>query len=73
MSGIDNLSHKIGSIEAKIDHLVERFESFDSKFEKTDERIQGLEKYKNYLVGIFAVISLACTLALDYVKSKLLG
>ena len=71
MNGIDNLSHKIGSIETKIDHLADKFENFDSKFEKMDARIQGLEKYKNYLIGIFSIISLGFTIAIEYIKSKI--
>jgi hypothetical protein len=73
MGNIDEISHTIGRMESKLDHLVESHEAFATKFEKHDERLKEIEGYKNYLMGIVAVIAIVFSVAVDFVKNRILG
>ena len=73
MGNIDEISHSIGRLESKLDHLVESHEAFTQRFEKHDDRLKEIESYKNYLMGIVAVIAIVFSVAVDFVKHRILG
>lgn len=73
MSGIDDLSHRIGSIETKVDDMRSDFKAFLVEYKKHEDRIREVEGFKSYLMGMAAVASIAFSLVIDFVKSRIFG
>ena len=73
MGDIDEISHTIGRLESKVDHLIQSHDQIAHKLEKNSERLKEIEGYKNYLMGIVAVISVVFTMVFDFLKSRILG
>lgn len=73
MGNIDEISHTIGRLESKVDHLISSHSAIADKLERNSERLKEIEGYKNYLMGIVAAVTIVFTVALDFVKSRILG
>jgi hypothetical protein len=73
MGDIDAISHTIGRMESKLDHLVSSHEAFTERFEKHDERLKEIEGYKNYLLGLAAAVAIIFSVVADFVKSRIFG
>jgi hypothetical protein len=73
MGNIDEISHKIGSIETKVDGIRDDFKDFMERFDRHDSRLTEIERFKNHMMGVVAIISLVFTLAFDFVKNRILG
>lgn len=71
MGDIDEISHTIGRLESKVDHLIETTEKFTEKFEQHDDRLKTIEGYKNYGMGVIAVITFVFTMAIEFVKERI--
>lgn len=72
MGDIDEISHKIGSLETKVDHLHDDIKNFMERFDKHDERLGEIEKFKNYALGVIAIVSIVFTMAIEFVKERVL-
>jgi hypothetical protein len=73
MGNIDEISHTIGRLESKVDHLISSHDQIAEKLENNSERLKEIEGYKHYLMGIVAAISILFTVAIDFVKSRIFG
>ena len=73
MGNIDEISHKIGSIETKVDGIRDDFQDFMERFDKHDNRLSEIERFKNHMMGVVAVVSLIFTILFDFVKSRITG
>jgi hypothetical protein len=73
MAELDEISHSIGKLDAKVDSIANSLKTFSDNFEKHDTRLKVMEGYKSYLMGIVAVISIGFTILFDFVKTRILG
>jgi hypothetical protein len=73
MGNIDEISHTIGRLESKVDHLITSHDTIAEKLERNSERLKEIEGYKNYFMGIVAVVSVIFTFVFDFVKGRLFG
>lgn len=73
MGNIDDVSHSIGRIEAKVDTLLEAHERFSTKFDRHDDRLKTLEGHKSYILGIVAAITILFTVLVEFVKARILN
>jgi hypothetical protein len=73
MGNIDEISHTIGRMESKLDHLVSSHEAIAERFEKHDERLKEIEGYKHWLMGVAAAAAVAFSLVIDFVKNRVFG
>lgn len=73
MTGIDDLSHRIGSIETKVDDLRTDLKDFMVEFRSHENRLREMEGFKSYILGLAAVISIIFGVAVDFVKNRIFG
>lgn len=73
MGNIDEISHTIGRLESKVDHLIMSHDSIAERLEKNSERLKEIEGYKNYLMGIAAAVTIVFSLVIDFVKHRVFG
>lgn len=69
----EDFHRDFGRLESKVDRLLDTQKEFMTKFEKHDDRLKGLEVYRSYLIGIVAVVGILISVAVDFVKYRILG
>jgi tetrahydromethanopterin S-methyltransferase subunit B len=73
MGNIDEISHTIGRLESKVDQLITSHDTIAEKLERNSERLKEIEGYKNYFMGVVAVVSVIFTFIFDFVKHRIFG
>ena len=73
MGNIDEISHTIGRLESKVDHLITSHDNIAERLEKNSERLKQIEGYKNYLMGVAAAVAVVFSVMIDFVKHRMFG
>jgi hypothetical protein len=73
MGNIDEISHTIGRLESKVDHLIVSHDKIAERLERNSERLKQIEGYKNYLMGIAAAVAVVFSVLIDFVKHRMFG
>lgn len=73
MGNIDEISHTIGRLESKVDHLITSHDNIADRLERNSERLKQIEGYKNYLMGVAAAVAVVFSVLIDFVKHRMFG
>ena len=73
MGNIDEISHTIGRLESKVDHLITSHDNIADRLERNSERLKQIEGYKNYLMGVAAAVAVVFSVLIDFVKHRVFG